>query len=155
MFFHVLPMSKRENGAKATRLPSRGKDPLTGEIVSSGAVGFDIYAPEPGRLDTLEGRLIPLGFAASFPEGYIGKMFDRSGMGNKGITLLAGVMDPDYRNEWGVILYNTKPTPFKWDTGDRICQVVFWKVEVDFEPAWVTELEKTVRNLGGIGSSGK
>lgn len=153
MYFHLKPFSKK-GGAVATKLPTRGKDPA-GEVVSVDAVGWDLYAPEDNTIMPFERKIVPLGFAASFTPGYIGKMFDRSGMGSRGIMLLAGVIDPDFRNEWGVILFNTSPELYKWNKGDRICQVVFWQVEINVEPSWVTELEQTVRNMGGIGSSGK
>jgi dUTP pyrophosphatase len=130
-------------------------DPDLKEEVPTDAVGWDIFAPEDGFLDPLTRKLIPLGFAAEFAVGHIGKFFDRSGMGNKGMPHFGGVVDPDYRGEWKLILYNRTHETFHWKAGDRLVQVVFWKVEVDFVPQWVSKLSLTSRGEGGLGSTGR
>lgn len=116
------------------------------------AVGYDLYAPESGFVDPLSRKLVKLGFRAAFTPGYIGLLLDRSGMGNKGITRFAGVIDPCYRDEWGVILYNTTHETFRWNAGDRLIQVVFFKIEKP-EPITVSTLEGVDRG-GGFGSTG-
>lgn len=127
------------------KLPTRG-DP--------DAVGYDLYAPADGFIDPLERKLIKLGIKTAFTPGYVGKLFDRSGMGNKGMLTLAGVIDPSYRGEWGVILYNSTPTVYRYAVGDRLAQVLFWKVELP-EVCLVQSLDETIRGEGGFGSTGQ
>jgi deoxyuridine 5'-triphosphate nucleotidohydrolase len=146
MFFHCLPLHDN------FKLPTSGVDGL-GELVDPDSVGFDLYAPESGSIDPLSRKLVKLGFASSFTSGYIGLLLDRSGMGNKGIHRFAGVIDPSYRKEWAVILYNSNPHTFEWQAGDRIVQVVFFKIEKP-TPIIVTELEESTR-VGGFGSTGQ
>jgi dUTP pyrophosphatase len=103
----------------------------------------------------LQRKTIKLAFKAAFTPGYIGKLFDRSSLAHKnGVMSLSGVIDPDYRGEWGIILYNSTPHTFEFKAGDRIGQVVFWKVEAP-EVSEVSSLEDTQRGEGGYGSTGK
>lgn len=146
MYFHVELLGGR--------LPTRGVDPVSGQVKDPDAVGYDLYAPCDGFIDPLERKLVKLGFRAAFNPGYVGKIFDRSGMGNKGLCSFAGVIDPSYRGEWGVILYNTTPNVFFFSAGDRIAQVVFFKVELP-EVCEVSSLDATPRGAGGYGSTGR
>lgn len=146
MYFHILPCHDN------FKLPTSGFDPAEGIIKDPDAVGFDLYAPEGGFIDPLHRKLIKLGFKSAFTVGYVGLLLDRSGMGNKGITRFAGVIDPNYRDEWGVILYNSNHEQFTWKPGDRLIQVVFVKHEKPI-PTIVTELEGVNRG-GGFGSTG-
>jgi dUTP pyrophosphatase len=118
------------------------------------AVGYDIFCPEDATIDPLQRRLIKVGVKTEFTEGHVGLIRDRSGMGNKGITVLAGVIDPSYRGEWGVILYNTTPHPFEIKAGSKIAQVLFIKVELPDVVIVDGELSESARGEKGFGSSG-
>ena len=98
--------------------------------------------------------LVPTGMFVAIPEGYEIQVRPRSGLAlKKGITVLntPGTVDADYRNEIGVILFNTSDEDFPIETGDRIAQIVLNKVE---QINWieVDELEDTDRK-GGFGST--
>ncbi len=137
MYFHVL--------LSGGKLPTRG---------TPDSVGYDLYAPTDGVIDPLSRALVRLGFSASFTPGYIGKLFDRSGLAAKhGLLSMAGVIDPDYRGEWGIILYNSTHLPYSYKSWDRIGQVVFWEVALP-DVCEVTSLEASLRG-GGYGSTGK
>ncbi len=145
MFFHVELL----NGI----LPTRGVKPETGEVVDPDAVGYDLYASEDGFIEPLQRKMIPLGFKAAFTPGYVGRYADRSGMANKGITFFGGVIDPSYRGEWKVILYNTTGQTFEFKRGDRLIQCLFCQVGLP-EVTQVSRVDETIRGEGGIGSSG-
>ncbi len=120
-----------------------------------GSVGFDLFAPADGFIDPLCRATIPLGFKSEFTPGYVGKIFDKSGLASKqGICSFAGVIDPSYRGEWGVILYNSTQKVFRYRAGDKLAQVVFFKVELP-EALEVSILSETQRGEGGYGSTGK
>lgn len=136
MFFHVKRLTDIEMPKRAT----------------PNSAGYDLFAPENGFLDPLQRKLIGLGFAASFTAGWVGLLLDKSGMGNKGLTRLGGVIDADYRDEWKVILYNTTHEVFRWSKGHKLIQVVFMEYGSP-EPQEVSELEETNRK-GGFGSTG-
>lgn len=146
LFFHVL--------LSGGKLPTRGLD-SDGRVADGDAVGYDLYAPSDGFIDPLERKLVKLGFSAAFTPGYVGKLFDKSGIAHKhGLASLAGVIDPSYRGEWGLILYNSSRNVYRFSAGDRLGQVLFWKVELP-EVCQVYSLDETARGAGGYGSMGK
>ena len=116
------------------------------------AVAFDLFPVQDGHLLPTVHSFVPLGFAAEFDPGYGAFIFDRSGMGAKGVTRFAGVIDPDYRGEWKVILFNSTNETLYYTTEKAIAQVVFLKVEL---PTWeeVQELSPSLRDTKGWGST--
>lgn len=111
---------------------------------------MDAVVPAHGR------ALIKTGMFVAIPEGYEIEVRPRSGLAfKKGITVLntPGTIDSDYRNEIGVILFNTTDEDFEIKAGDRIAQIVLNKVE-QIEWVEVDELSETDRGLGGFGSTG-
>ena len=110
---------------------------------------IDTIVPAHGRV------LIPTGMFVAIPEGYEIQVRPRSGLAlKKGITVLntPGTIDADYRNEIGVILFNTTDEDFVVNAGDRIAQIVLVKVE---QINWieVDELDETDR-ADGFGHTG-
>ena len=131
------------------KLPTRG---------SEYAAGYDLYAATDkdiviGVEETVK---IPTGLAMSIPAGYFGGIFARSGLATKqGLrpSNCVGVVDSDYRGEVIVALHNDSDEDQVIPAGARIAQLIML-------PCWtanfsvVDELDKTVRNDGGFGSSG-
>jgi len=110
---------------------------------------INTIVPAHGRI------LIPTGMFVAIPEGYEIQVRPRSGLAlKKGITVLntPGTIDADYRNEIGVILFNTTDEDFVVNAGDRIAQIVLVKFE---QINWieVDELDKTDR-ADGFGHTG-
>jgi dUTP pyrophosphatase len=104
-----------------------------------------------------ERKLIKTGLFLEIPEGYEAQVRPRSGLALKnGITVLnsPGTIDADYRGEIGVILINHSSEIFEINSGDRIAQLVFAKVE---QAVWyeTESLNETERGEGGFGSTGK
>jgi dUTP pyrophosphatase len=104
-------------------------------------------------LEPKERKLFKTNLAMAIPDGYYGRIAPRSGYAFKyGIDVLAGVIDSGYRNEIGVILYNTGEEPFIVNKGTRIAQMIFEKCyKVSF--VHVEKLPESQRGLGGFGSS--
>jgi deoxyuridine 5'-triphosphate nucleotidohydrolase len=120
----------------------------------AGSIGFDMFAAVDGFIDPLQrSKPIPLGFEAAFTPGWVGLLLDRSGMGNKGITHFAGVIDPNYRQEWRAILYNSTIEPFHYKKGDKLIQCVFVMAGINAVEV-VNSLPPTNR-VGGFGSTDK
>lgn len=98
---------------------------------------------------------LPLGIKSEFSEDYVALLWDRSSLGEKGITVLGGVIDATYRGEWAVILANVSNKDYTGKAGDKIVQVLFQKIERP-ELIFVTkedELTITNRGQGGFGST--
>lgn len=126
---------------------------------TSASAGLDIRAfiEEKLTLSPGERKLIKTGLFLEIPEGYEAQVRPRSGLALKnGITVLnsPGTIDADYRGEIGVILINHSSEIFEINSGDRIAQLVFAKVE---QAVWfeTESLNETERGQGGFGSTGK
>ena len=127
---------------------------------SAGAAGADLYAlPEGDPIVIAPGEtvMIHTGLSMAIPEGYVGLNFARSGLASKRGLAPAnkvGVIDPDYRGELLVMLYNHSREEQAIAPGERIAQLLVVPV---FTPGFleVPELSETVRGTGGFGSTGR
>lgn len=125
-------------------LPTRG---------SPSAAGLDLYSIEAISLKPKERRLIPTGLAVAIPEGCYGRLAPRSGLATqKGIDVLAGVIDADYRGEIGCLLYNAGEETIDLPAQTRICQLIIEKI-ITPDAVWVDSLADTSRGSGGFGST--
>lgn len=118
--------------------------------------GADLYAVENTSIPPLCRKLVKTGIAISMPDGIYGRIAPRSGLALKyGLDVLAGVIDPGYRGEIGVILYNTdQNSSFNINAGDRVAQIIFETCHIaSFEETNI--LDNSIRSDGGFGSSGK
>ena len=140
-----------------------------------GDAGMDLTAREDVTLRPGETKMVGTGVAIELPEGYVGLVFPRSGLGSKGVNLsnCVGVIDSGYRGEIKAPLHNNRPV-VDWDApydawydvrladksssmtverGERICQLVV----VPFATCECVEgeLSETERGEGGFGSTGR
>ncbi len=122
------------------------------------SAGVDLTANigEPLQLDPLERILVPTGIFIALPKGTEAQIRPRSGLAFKqGITVLnsPGTIDADYRGELKVLLVNLSDKKVVIEDGDRIAQMILARHETfSFLP--VSELDDTVRGVGGFGSTG-
>ena len=126
---------------------------------TASSAGADLRAclDAPVVLAPGETRLIPIGIAMEIPEGYVGLVFARSGLGIKhGVVPgnCVGVIDSDYRGEIMVGLYNSGESEYTVQPGDRIAQLMVTPV-VQADVELVDALDETERGAGGFGSTGK
>lgn len=136
---------------RVKKLVSNAKIPSKGD---SADAGIDVYTNENYTLKAGEVHAFSTGISVEFAAGYVALLWDRSGLGAKGIHRLAGVIDSGYRGEWKVVLINLTKKPYKIAVGDNIAQCVMQK----FEPVKITEAKKlrsSKRGKRGFGSSGR
>lgn len=131
------------------KLTSSAIEPTLG---TKGSVGFDLYSDEDTEIKSI--GIVKTGIALDIPKGIYGRIAPRSSLAVKGIDVLAGVVDNDYRGEIKVVLHNIiSDTSYKIKKGDKIAQMIFEKVELPvFKNA--NELSETIRGSGGFGSTG-
>lgn len=135
---------------KIKKLDPQAKVPLIG---SEHAAAFDLYSLEDYEIAPGETKAIRTGIAMEIPVGKCCQIWDRSGMGIKGIHRFAGLIDSDYRGEFKIVLHNHNKEPFKINKGDRIAQgMILDHYQVEFEE--VIELSNTLRGSGAFGSTG-
>ncbi|CAL5408816.1 unnamed protein product [Camellia sinensis] len=112
---------------------------------TDGAVGYDLTSIAMYVILAYGRTLISTGLAMEIPCGMYGRIAPRSGLALlHGIDVGAGVIDPDYRGEIKVLLFNHNQEEFEVRAGDRIAQIIFEKVSL---PRMV---EKDARNLCDI-----
>ncbi len=123
------------------------------------SAGMDIYAAvkKDTVLEKGEIALIPTGFAMAIPEGFEAQIRPRSGLAVKhGIGLInsPGTIDSDYRGEVMIPAINLGTKKYTLKRGDRIAQMIIKRV-YHARIEVVEQLDKTVRNTGGFGHTGK
>jgi dUTP pyrophosphatase len=133
------------------RLPQRNNnEPLVGDT------GYDIYAIEDTLIESHSTQTVPIGLDIGFIEkGYWIRIESRSGMFfRNGITAFPGVIDCSYRGKLGAALINNTDESYYIRKGDRIAQLVVYKL---LEPiiSWAKTKDETKRGDKGFGSSGR
>jgi len=131
------------------------KEAIVPHFVHDGDVGMDLYSVEDLILKPGQRYAVATGLSIDFPHGYAGLICDKSGLAVKhGITTIAGVIDPEYRGEWKVVLLNASDEDYYIKKGEKVAQVLFPKIEY-MEVEEVDELQtNTSRGDGGFGSTG-
>lgn len=118
-----------------------------------GDLAADLHAIEAATLLPAQTVLVPTGIALELPPDFGALVEDRSGLAVKGLTTLAGVIDPGYRGEIKIVLTNLGTLPHSISAGDRIAQLrIVRRHEATFIE--VDELIEAPRGAGGFGSTG-
>lgn len=123
-----------------------------------GDAGADLRADldAPVAIEPGASAWVGTGVRVAIPDGHVGLLFARSGLGCRHGVCLAngvGVIDSGYRGEIRAKLINLGASPFTVSDGDRVCQLVI----VPFTRArfWtVRELGESERGTDGYGSTG-
>ena len=129
------------------------------EYKTGGASGMDLIAfiKEPITVKPKTSSLIPSGLAVAFSEDFEIQIRPRSGLAvknNVSVLNTPGTIDSDYRGEIKVIIYNHGSENFIINNGDRIAQMILTPV-IKMELEETLDLPKTIRGMGGFGSTGK
>ncbi|MEK9194536.1 MAG: dUTP diphosphatase [Patescibacteria group bacterium] len=111
------------------------------------------------RMDPQESVLIGAGFVTEMPFPMFYWVAPRSGLASRWgiqVTNAPGTVDPDYRGEAGVLVFNRRNTAFDLRHDMRIAQIVFQRAiipEIEIVES-LESLERTDRGSGGFGSTG-
>lgn len=120
-----------------------------------GDAGFDLCAIENVTIKAGERALVRTGIAMEIPFGYVGLIWDKSGLSmNHGLKTLGGVVDAGYRGEVTAGIINLSTSDYVFTAGHKVAQMLIQKVE-RVEIKEVVELSDTARGDGGYGSTGK
>ena len=118
------------------------------------AAGYDLCSAVQAALPPNGKLTIPTDLAMAFPVGTYGRIAPRSGLAaKKHIAVGAGVIDPDYRGNVHVLLFNHGTEEIHINKGDRIAQLVVERIASP-EVIEVQDLAQTLRNEKGFGSTG-
>lgn len=145
-----------------------------------GSVGWDVFASESITIDRDSTKRIRTGLIlAQSPRlnlvstsyssdnniAHVKPIFDsllkiesRSGLASRGIIVVGGIVDPNYRGEISVMLYNGSCDIFNVKIGDRIAQFVWYPVVTEgvtgASVSITADVEYSDRGSGGFGSTG-
>jgi len=136
---------------KVKKMSPDAKLPLYGH---KGDAGMDLFSSSECVLQKGEVYAVPTGIKVEIPMGYVGLIWDKSGVSLKSVHRLAGVVDAGYRGEIKVVMVNLGQDPFVIDKGMKIAQFLIQPI-VEAEVVEVEDLEDSSRGEGGFGSTGK
>ena len=116
--------------------------------------GMDLRSVERVVLTPGVAQGVATGIAIELPEYCEAQVRPRSGLGLKhSVTVNFGTIDPGYRGEIRVIMFNLGHADYIVEKGDRIAQLVI----AGYKPVkWAEgELGESQRGASGFGSSGR
>lgn len=134
---------------KIKKLTASAKTPTR---ATENAAGWDLYPLEEIVCTGGPAVKIRTGLAIEIPLGYAGILKDRSGNASKGLHVLGGVIDSDYRGE--IVVLATILHPRNWwpDSRKAIAQLLIVPY-LHAQLELVQELSPTERDKRGFGSS--
>ena len=135
---------------KVKKIHPAAKIPVYGH---PGDAGMDLFACVDRTLAPGELFPVPTGIQMAIPRGYVGLIWDKSGVSLKGVHRLAGVVDAGYRGEVQVVLINLGREPYDIKSGMKIAQMLIQPVS-SMEIFESESLDDTSRGEGGFGSTG-
>lgn len=121
--------------------------------------GLDLFINEDVRIPGKGHKLVKTGVKMQIPSDYAGYIQERSGVSLRtSLSIKAGVIDPDYRGEIGIIFQNISDFPVDIKSGEKLAQMVFHKRN-QLPIKNVTDtgftIPNTIRGEAGFGSTDK
>jgi len=135
---------------KIRRIHPEAKLPSYGH---KGDAGLDLFSCADYVLGAGEVKAIQTGIKVAIPRGYVGLIWDKSGISLKGVHKLAGVVDAGYRGEVQVVMINLGNTPYEIKKGMKIAQMLIQPIS-EVEVIETEDLDDTLRGEDGFGSTG-
>jgi dUTP pyrophosphatase len=136
---------------KIKRIHPEAKLPSYGH---KGDAGLDLFSCADYVLGAGEVKAIQTGIKVAIPRGYVGLIWDKSGISLKGVHKLAGVVDAGYRGEVQVVMINLGNAPYEIKKGMKIAQMLIQPIS-EVEVIEAEDLDDTLRGEGGFGSTGQ
>ena len=115
-------------------------------------MGYDLFTPIDFQIPPRDQKTVFIDLAIVPPEGYYAQLMSKSGL-----TVLykleveAGVIDPDFTGNIGVVLKNNSDQSIEHLAGEQIAQLLFIKIATP-TLVQVTSLAKTERGEYGFGA---
>jgi dUTP pyrophosphatase len=127
----------------------------TPTYATPGSAGLDLYSSHDSIVYGYGRTLISTGISVALPPNCYGRIAGRSGLAlTKGLMVGAGVIDPDFRGEIQVLLFNLSKNDYSIKRGDKIAQLITEQCRL-VEPVVRLSLPDTgsSRGIQGFGSS--
>lgn len=132
---------------RSAQLPKRGY---------ADDVGLDLFASEPMVVPVMQFRDVPSGVVCNLPPGMWGYITNRSStMRKHRMWVTPGVIDPSFRGELFVGVWNVSGATHYVKVGDRLGQLILLPAASP-QPVWASQVLEGVGGRGdnGFGSTG-
>jgi dUTP pyrophosphatase len=116
--------------------------------------GFDLFANDFYSIAPYSQSLISTGIKLAIPSGYVGLIWDKSGLALDSLKTMGGVIDSNYRGEIKVIIKNLSEEIYNIIPGQKIAQILIQAIS-NFEIQEEKINDQTTRAENGFGSTGK
>jgi len=135
---------------KVKKLHPEAKLPQRAHPTDSGA---DLFALEKTEIPPHQSVKVRTGIAVELHQGTSGCIWGKSSVENKGIKVMAGLVDAPYRGEILICMFNLTDNTFVFEKGQKVAQLVILPT---LYPSFIEsqELSDTERGAGGFGSTG-
>ncbi len=130
------------------------KDARLPQYSHRGDAGLDLFSSIDCVLEDGQILAVPTGIQVAIPQGFVGLIWDKSGLSLQGVHRLAGVIDSGYRGEVKVVMANLRNKPFVIEKGMKVAQMLIQPVE-EIKVVESDTLKETSRGERGFGSTGK
>ena len=108
-----------------------------------GSVGYDLFTPIDFLIQPNKQKTVFINLAVTLPEGYYAQLMSKLGlMVLYELEVKAGVIDPEFTGNIGVVLKNNSDQPIEHIAGEQIAQLLFIRVATPIL-VQVTSLAKT------------
>ena len=102
---------------------------ITPHRATPGSVGYDLFMPFDFEIQPQEQKIIFTDLAVSAPEGHYVQLMSKWDLTvSYELEVKAGVIDPDFMGNLGVVLKNNSDKYIKCAAGDSIAQLLFIKI---------------------------
>ncbi|KAG6528595.1 hypothetical protein ZIOFF_010774 [Zingiber officinale] len=119
---------------------------------SHGAAGYDLAIDYAKNIAPNERRLLAIGICIQIPEGLYARIAPRSSAALRGIIIMGGVIDTDYRGEIKILAYNTTNEDIYLEEQECIAQLILEHIAMP-QVKEVETLQQTARGGQGFGST--
>ena len=152
------PIMANEVNVRVQRLLPSAQLPRYAHTGPFGDLAADLFSAEAVTLAPVgqpgSTAAVRTGLALELPSTHGALVEDRSGLALRGLTTLAGVIDPGYRGELKIVLTNLAPEPHPIAPGHRIAQLrIVERIQAIFTET--DTLEEAPRGAAGFGSTGQ
>lgn len=137
------------------RIKKINPDARIPQYAHKGDAGMDLFSVADLEIKPMHRTAVPTGIEMEIPEGYVGLVWDKSGLALKeGIKTMAGVIDSSYRGELKVVVINLSRKILSIKKGMKIAQMLVQPITTAKIKA-VKNLSESKRGKKGFGSTGR
>jgi len=122
----IITKTENLSAIKIERLHPAAKIPTRSH---KNDAGFDLYACEDCSIPAYGQDLVSTGIRLALPAGYVGLIWDKSGLANQGFKTMGGVIDAGFRGEIKVVFKNLSEDIYHIQSGQKIAQLLIQKIE--------------------------